>query len=220
MKLHAVLIAGGLLLGGATPIWAQAAQPRSPVSRVDLTGTIGSLSVDKSELTEYNNWFSSWSGGGSVGWYWTDHLKTEVELAASNRIDRDAYTYEQVGNLQISRESEYQFSTRRVAVGQHYQFFRNAVFHPFVAAGIDFNWERIAQEDGPERVFDITGRQNSIGEPAVRRPERTELHTRPFATLGFKAYMTPRAFFRTDLKFVIDGGVEEALFRFGFGVDF
>jgi hypothetical protein len=220
MKLQAALIAGGLLLIGATPAWAQPAQPRSPVSRVDLTGMVGSLSVDKSELTEYNNWFSSWSGSGSVGWYWTDHLKTEVELAASSKIDRDVYTYEQVGNLQISRESEYQFSTRRVAVGQHYQFFRNAVFHPFVAAGIDLNWEQIAHEDGPARVFDITGRQSTIGEPAVTHPDRTELHTRPFATFGFKAYLTPRGFFRTDLKFVIDGGVEEVLFRFGFGVDF
>jgi hypothetical protein len=32
--------------------------------------------------------------------------------------------------------------------------------------------------------------------------------------------MTPRAFFRTDLKVVIRGGADEVLTRFGFGVDF
>jgi len=64
------------------------------------------------------------------------------------------------------------------------------------------------------------GLEARTGAPPERFPKRTEVHARPFAGLGFKAYMSPRSYFRTDLKFVIDGGVEEVMMRFGIGVDF
>lgn len=187
---------------------------------MDLTGTAGWLSINKDHLQEYDDWFTSGSASAAAGWYWTDHLKTEVEYTAGTRIERDVYRFETRGTLQINRESKYRFGSRRVSIGQHYQFFRNVLFHPYVTGGLDLNWESIEQEDGPEQVFDTVLRRSVPGAPAERHPKRTELHARPFASVGFKGYMTPRAFFRTDLKFVIDSGVEDVLTRFGFGVDF
>jgi hypothetical protein len=44
--------------------------------------------------------------------------------------------------------------------------------------------------------------------------------TRPFAVAGFKAYMTPRMFWRTDIRMTFDGGPDEFLMRFAIGRDF
>jgi hypothetical protein len=209
-----------MALAVAVPAWSQTRPLPSPLSRVDTAVIVGWLNVNKAELEEYDNWYSTGSAGGSVGWYWTDHLKTELEFVVSSEVERDVYTFRQQGPVSINRESSFQFGTRRLAIGQQYQFQRNVMFHPYIGAGLDVNWESIEREDGEERIFDNTARETRTGAPAEHFPKRTEVHTRPFAALGFKAYMSPRSYFRTDLKFVIDGGVEEVLLRFGVGVDF
>ena len=80
-------------------------------------------------------------------------------------------------------------------------------------------WERTEREDGPSFFNDPRLQRQEIL-PAEVHPPRTELLARPFAAFGFKAYMTPRSFFRSDLKLVVRNGVDEALLRFGFGMDF
>jgi len=214
------LSTAGITLAAATPAWSQTRPLPNPLARIDTTVVVGWLNANKAELDEYDNWYSTASAGGAVGWYWTDHLKTELEYFVSSEVDRDVYTFTQQGPLSINRESRFQFGTRRLAIGQHYQFMRNVTFHPYIAAGLDVNWESIAREDGEERIFDTNARLSRTGAPPERFPKRTERHTRPFAGFGFKAYMSPRSYFRTDLKFVIDGGVEEVMTRFGIGIDF
>jgi hypothetical protein len=132
------------------------------------------------------------------------------------------YSYQNVfiGNTHTSRVSEFHFKTRRIALSQQYQFGDNAWFHPHLAAGVDFTAEHIEQEDEPLFVFDPATRSTRLAEGELIHPERTEWHTRPFISGGFKAYMTPRGFFRMDMRFVIDEGVDEVLLRFGFGIDF
>jgi hypothetical protein len=100
-----------------------------------------------------------------------------------------------------------------------YQFGENAWVHPHVAAGVDFNWETSTQFDQPVYRF-LVGSQAVFVRPAQRHPESTDLHVRPFVAAGFKAYMTRRGFFRSDLRVVASDGLDEILLRFGFGVDF
>jgi hypothetical protein len=193
--------------------------PRLP--RLDAFGSLGWFNADKGELVEYNDWYNrSLFGGGTVGWYWTNHLKTEMDVGATSRAT--VYTYEDIliGNTPTYRRSEFYFKTRRVALSQQYQFGENAWFHPHLAAGVDFTAEEIEQEDEPVLAFDQATRTTRLVSPELIHPERTEWHTRPFIGGGFKAYMTPRSFFRTDLRFVLKDGVDEVLLRFGFGVDF
>jgi hypothetical protein len=68
--------------------------------------------------------------------------------------------------------------------------------------------------------FDPQTRTSRLVRPASSAGPNTDFKARPFAGLGAKLYMTPRAFFRTDLRVLVDSGVDEVLFRFGFGVDF
>ncbi len=106
---------------------------------------------------------------------------------------------------------EHRFSTRRLAIGQQYQFYRNVWVHPFVAAGLDLTWER---QDRTDEIY------WSLPSRVETHPTRTTLLARPFATAGLKAYFNSQAFFRTDMKLTFDRGVDEVLLRIGVGVDF
>ena len=115
-----------------------------------------------------------------------------------------------------------------VSVGQSYQFGRNALFHPFVTAGVDIERQRheierpaqsvaiYARSPLNPQVVQVTGQ---ISIPALTRTE-TAVTVSPYAAAGFKAYFTERGFFRTDLKVSVRSGIDRVIWRAGFGVDF
>ena len=211
--MKAVFVAVALL--AVTPLAGAQTVP-APVSRADVTGTLGWLSENKAELNSDrygNDWYNqSIYAGAGFGWYWTDHWKTDIEAGISSSAELNVYTSTVIDRRPTTVNSTYEFVTRRLALGQHYQFFRNAWFHPFAGAGLDLTWEQIDQTDDVFAPQPVSVR--------VQHPRRTEFVARAFTTVGFKAYVNPRTFFRTDLKVVFDKGVDETLVRFGLGVDF
>ena len=216
MKGACSTVALGVLLALATPGWAQTTG--SPTTRSDVTGTLGWFNGQKSVPDNYNgrnDWYNrSLYAGVGAGWYWTDNWKTEVEGGATTEGELRGTQLTFVGR-QTTIYSTYAFRTARLAVGQQYQFLHNAWVHPFVGGGIDFTWESIDQSD------EIFPPAPNSGPQVVNHPRRREFHARPFATLGLKAYMTPRGFFRTDMRFVANShGLDEVTLRFGFGIDF
>lgn len=207
----------------ATPAIAQDAQPPSPLSRADVTATLGWFNAEKGDIHDvrsYNDWYNrSLHAGFGAGWYWTDNLKTEVDFGATTK--GRIYTSQRVlvDNRETYTNSQYFFSTRKIAVGQVYQFYRNQFFHPHLAAGVDVTWEKIREESDGIYVFDPVNRVSRRETPPFTRRD-TDVIARPYAAAGFKAYMSPRAFFRSDLRVTVRGGIDEVLLRFGFGVDF
>jgi hypothetical protein len=220
MTPYSTALTVGLVLIASASAEAQPITAQS-MPRGDASGTIGWFNADKSGLHNYNDWYnrSVW-GGGTVGWYWTEHLKTEIEAGATSRVSFHVYRSDFVDGRQIQGESTFHFGTRRIAFGQHYQFGRNAWFHPYVGGGVDLRWERVEQEDGPHTVFDSTLRRTTEVLPPAVHAARTEFSPRPFATFGGKWYVTPRAFLRSDLRMVFRNGVDEVMLRFGVGADF
>jgi hypothetical protein len=177
--------------------------------------SLGWLITDKSRLhpsSGYNELDRSLYGGATFGWYWTDNLKTEVEGGLSAKSDFDVYRPAVIDGRPTTVQSLYEFTTTRVAASQYYQFYRNAWFHPYAGVGLDVAWERTDRRD---EIF-----SSSPTRPRQDYPRSTDVVVRPFTTLGFKAYFTPRAFFRTDLRLSFRGGVDETLLRLGLGVDF
>ena len=226
MKAHSTSLVASLVwlqVAVTTPAAAQGVVTRSPLTRSDLTGAVSWLNVNKSELSpeHYDDWLNRGAlASGTFGWYWTDHLKTEIEAGLSGRVARHVYKQVTEGTRQTSIESTYHFATRRIALGQQYQFYRNVWFHPSFTAGVDVTWEEVEQEDDVLSIFDFQTRQSQFLHQSVEHPAHTDVHVRPFTTVGFKAYMTQKAYFRSDLKMVFRNGVDEVLLRFGFGVDF
>lgn len=207
---------------------AAAEQPAAPQrARADVAGTIGWLSGNKSDLS--GRWSNDWYnrglfGGATAGWYWTEHHKTEIEFGASSAASFwTAQEFSSSSGFPAYGSSYYTFSTRRVAVGQQYQFLHNAWVHPHVGAGLDLTWERVTERDDPvfaSGPYDPVNNQPRVIRNARVVPPHIDLRARPFAEAGFKAYVSPRAFFRGDLRVIGLRRVDEVILRCGFGIDF
>lgn len=207
-----------LLAGAAVPSRAQTSTPRP---RGDAAGYIGWLAVDDGPRGPYHGgrWGSSLFGGAGAGWYWTEHLKLEADAGAGTTAD--SYRVEP---MTVEGQIHYQpvhasFQRRTLGISQQYQFLRNAWFHPHVAAGAHLTWERRTDRYQPLVVYGHPAVGRIVRESFTEGP-RTTVTVRPFVAAGFKAYVTPRAFFRSDLRLALRRGFEESVLRAGFGVDF
>ena len=198
---------------------------RAPLARGDAHFVIGWQHLHKEQppqQTYSNDWLNSiFYGGAGAGWYWTDHLKTQVDFGGGTKASQYRYQFSTAPNGQTtSSSSRVRVQQQSVAVSQQYQFFRNQWVHPHVAAGVDIARETTAEEYEAIFVFDTAARTST--QVAPRRTEGPEhrILARPFVEAGFKAYMTRRAFFTGDSRLMVRNGIDEVLFRFGFGVDF
>jgi hypothetical protein len=166
------------------------------------------------------DWYSrSAVASGAAGWFWTDNLKTEVEAGATSRATLYGYWTEQLGPQTVAHSARFRHSTRRVAASQHYQFFRNAWFHPFVGAGVDLTWDTRERDHITSYPFVPPTGPSRHQDEQFADPATTEFDARPFVLVGYKAYLSPRVFFRNDLRFTIGHVLEEVMVRFGFGFD-
>jgi hypothetical protein len=224
MAVMAAAIAGSERIAAQSPVpTLQPSLAKPAIPRRDVVFTAGWLNGNKSELSGEgsNDWYNGgFYGGATAGWYWTDHVKTEVEVGTTNTPELYTYRPLTVGNVQNFVASEFSFRTTRLAVGQQIQFYRNAWFHPHLTGGVDLLWETTTEHVDAIFTFDQVTRTTRQVRPEEDRGPDTRFHVRPFAEGGFKAYMTPKTFFRTDLRLTFHDGVDQALVRFGFGVDF
>ena len=120
--------------------------------------------------------------------------------------------------LFLQRDRELHITT--VSAGLISQFFENAWFHPFVGAGIELVHER----EHVETVLPIAAPRDPRAPPIVPAPQtetRVRDHARPYLATGFKAYVSERAFIRTDLRSSWSSdGLAALAWRSGVGVDF
>ena len=195
---------------------------RVPLERGDVHIAIGWQNLHKEQPQQrYNNWLNGiFYGGTGAGWYWSDHLKTQVDFGAGTRGRQ--YRYEQfvVNGQTTVAQSRVSVNQQSVAVAQHYQFFENQWFHPHVGAGVDLARETTREEYDQVVVFDPVTRGSRLVSPQRTEGPEHRFVARPFGEVGLKAYMTRRAFFTADSRLMFRHGVDEVLFRLGFGVDF
>jgi hypothetical protein len=207
----------GLILIGAL---AGSASAQSALPRGDAAGFVAWQMADQRSRDPFDrdDWDSSLFAGASAGLYWTQHLKTELDFGAGTTSE--SYRTQQVviGNVVAFQTSQLESSRRTLGISQQYQFYENAWFHPHVAAGANFTWERRTEYFQPPYVFDPATGRPVVGIDRTDGPSTT-LTVRPFIAGGFKAYMTPRWFFRADTRFAFKRGFEESQVRAGFGRD-
>jgi hypothetical protein len=207
-------------LVGAGLAGAQAPS-QAPVTRGDAHVVLGWQNLHQEQPQRYDNWMNGiFYGGAGGGWYWTDHLKTQVDLGAGTDGHQSRFEPIVVNGQPIGASSRLTVRQQSVAIAQHYQFFRNQWFHPHVGAGVDIARESTTEDYDPVLVFDSVTHVTREITPIRRDGPVHRTIARPFADAGFKAYMTRRAFFTGDARVMVRHGVDEVLFRFGFGVDF
>ena len=218
-SLSRIGLLAAILAGTAGEASAQS-EPR--LARGDLAGTFGWLSADTHPSGPYNdnNWENSFFGAASVGWYWTENLKTELDFGAGTKVR--VFSTEPIsidGRLTyVSTDSR--FARHTIGISQQYQFFHNVWFHPHLAAGANVTSERRTDRIVPIYLYDDVARTSRIVTLEQHEDPRISVTIRPFVAAGFKAYMTPRTFFRNDFRVAFRGGPDETVLRIGFGVDF
>ena len=173
------------------------------------------------ESFEWDRWFGVASGGGSVGYYWTAHLKTEIDVSTSSQ--GELYSVETIpipgttSPFFLQRDHEFRVTT--ASAGLSGQFFENAWFHPFVGAGI----ELVREREHTEPVSPIFSGRDPRAPTFPTPPEETRVRyrSRPYAATGFKVYVSERAFIRADLRTSWSAdGLAALAWRSGIGVDF
>jgi opacity protein-like surface antigen len=216
LTLMAWLIGAGL---------AAAQEPaRAPLNRGDVHFVLGWQNIRKEQPSAQsfdNDWLNGiFYGGAGAGWYWTDNLKTQVDVGGGTHANQYRYESTTVNGLNTTTSSRLRVQQQNLALSQQYQFFRNEWFHPHIGAGIDIARETTTEEYEPTFAFDSAARVTRQLTPRRIEGPDHRIVARPFVEAGFKGYVTRRAFFTGDSRVMVRGGIDEVLFRFGFGVDF
>ena len=169
----------------------------------------------------YNDWLNAiLYGGAGAGWYWTDHLKTQIDIGAGTRGHQYRTDQFVIDRMPAYASSRVAIRETTVSVSQQYQFFHNQWFHPHVGAGVEAVRETSTEEYQPVVIFDNATRSSRVVSAAHTTGPERRVFARAFGEGGFKAYMTPRAFFIGDMRVMFRSGIDEVLFRAGFGFDF
>jgi hypothetical protein len=197
-------------------------RPADP-DRWDFATQVGWFGGNKSDIApDWNNWYDAASFDVSGGYYWSPHLKFEVGV--STTAQGTLFVQQQVevfpGALPYFRSQEHRFRATSVGAGLIYQFFQNSWFHPFVGGGVAVVHEAERAQVSQPTVF-FRDAQTRVVVPPTPPIDRESTSARPFASLGFKAYVSPRAFIRTDLRVAASRERAESVeWRAGVGFDF
>ena len=197
------------------------AQTPPQLPKNDATISVGWFGSQYPGLERYNRWHQSLLSGAGGGHYWNDHFKSEVEGAWLSRVNVDAYETEDVAGGTAYFRSAYRFQNVRLSLGQSYQFGKNAWVHPYLGAGADIDYLRTAEERPAQTAtVNVPGKpSSSVALPKLSERD-TSVRVHPFVKGGFKMYASDRVFFTTEWKFGLGNGLQHALWKTGFGVDF
>ena len=215
----ATVLVVGLLLAGAVTVRAEDQTGR--LAHGDVTGAIGWLHVNKDSLDPYNGWSQALFGSVSVGLYWTDHLKTEIQAGANNGFSVYAPERFEINGQSFNAAAKYTFAGRRLSAIGQYQFGHNQWFPP-VRGHRTRDSCRAHLARGP---VGICLRSGHTAEPSgARRGRACRPHEDPAAWARpgrlQRLYVHPRAFFLSNVRVAVGKRPEEVLLRFGLGVDF
>jgi len=205
---------------------AQAQQPStlplpSP-GRWDTAGQLALLNRNRSDLSRWDGWYSAPAIDATAGRYWTPHFKTEFEIGAAGRGRVDGEESAVAGSTVLfprSREHTLQEST--FGATAQYQFFENQWVHPFIGIGAEIVRERHAADALPGQTIRVSTVAPNLILPPLPAIDSLTWSVRPLVTGGFKFYVSPRAFLRTEVRTALSA--ERALavqWRGGVGFDF
>ncbi|HKY22596.1 MAG TPA: hypothetical protein VJM31_15390 [Vicinamibacterales bacterium] len=192
----------------AFPVWseAQAMLPRNDAAfSIGWAGSQIRFPHTDPRRPSYELWRSSLLLGVSGGHYWTDHLKTDVEAGWYRTPERENYQDVVIDGRRTLVSSTYRIRDARLAIGQSFQFGRNASVHPYVGAGAEISRRSVDLEPV------LPGRT-----PIVE----TSTLVRPFVKAGAKMYASEKLFFVTDLKVGFNRDLDHVLWKIGVGFDF
>ena len=153
-----------------------------------------------------------------LGRFWTTHLKTDAAvILTQNRTDYDFDQFAIPGVPGAYSFTEHERKLTAFSGSATYQFFENAMMHPFVSGGVQVGAARDHRFRTPQ-----TSTVNRITYTVPALDERTtSALVRPFVAVGAKSYFNERTFIKSEFSIAVAGsGFSHAILRLGFGFDF
>jgi hypothetical protein len=184
--------------------------------RIDVAGQVAWLGQ---HAISTDDWFGAGAFSLSGGYYVTPHIKVEGDFATAGRASfySDEFIATPGAPYPVYRPLEHEVSLTTASGAVAYQLFENRWVHPFLAAGVEVAHTRDRTDVPPFVSYDPRG-------PAVPVPPAqttTSYAVRPMVTGGFKFYIAPRAFVRTDLRWTFErSSAATVAWRGGIGIDF
>jgi hypothetical protein len=227
LMVAAALAALGLAPARAAGQDVVAGGPGAPLQpylgKWDATGSIGW------HLRQVGSGFdgfkaSSLYAGLSLGHYWTENLKTEVDLGTGGTARFIGLDPSLSGTpYRYGVYAHYTDADAQLAIGQVYQFFHNSLFHPFVGVGFLVHHRRVTKnrpaQDVPTGNYQYSAPVKSVSISSAA-DSRTVWTGEACVVFGFKGYLSERAFFRADLRLAATSELKGANPRIAFGIDF
>jgi hypothetical protein len=195
-----------------------------PPPRADVVGSIGWLHATSDGLTGnfYRN--DDWTRHATLtlatGIYWTEHWKSELSIGRSSGANVWDYELIETGSELVPRTVRHDVGHTRVSLTQAYQFGRNQWVHPSIGVGVLVDRRDVRSDYSPAVAYrgpSVT--PVTIAPPANTGPVTTTVAL-PFVTAAVKAYVTPRAFVRSDVQVAFRRRAESIVAHAGFGFDF
>ena len=172
----------------------------------------------------HDNWFGSGQAGITAGRYWSAHLKTEIEWSLTSEATRYVQRFVTVPNhpTPVPVSGEQYIQNREASISTAWQFLDNAWVHPYLLAGLALDFERVRTRRFSQAVFTGSPAQGGTQIVVVEFTEGpvTTRRARGIVGAGAKLYMTPKTFFRAEMRGGVSPRVEHVTFRAGIGVDF
>jgi len=188
--------------------------------RGDVAGSVGWSSANRRRFESYNDWRTEGLFELRGGWYWTNHLKTSVDVAGTTSSELYGIVPVPVGGLPGYPTVRYRIRETHAAVSQVWQFGENQWVHPYVAGGADIVFETLSRRDDPVFYYDPITRQSRMLRDTVQYPDTNDVRVHGLVAAGVKGYVSRKAFLLTELRVTIAGRAEQVHWAFGFGADF
>ena len=194
----------------------------------DIGASIGTFGISPQTPREAysDDWYFDGRYAVSIGKYWTDHIKTELEFAHSGEGSRYLQRFVDAPGVppQYSIPGEEYNRLQQLSGRLIYQFFHNAWVHPYVFGGVSLDINRRRTNIPPNYFYPPVTPQNRPA-PIPVTPEREEgpdTSWRPAGTFGAgaKMYLTPRAFFNAAAITSLSASTRTWSLLAGFGIDF
>src|SRR5436190_11434061 len=174
----------------------------------DAAGHVGLLNRNKADLGSYDTWYSVAVIDATAGRYWTPHFKTEFDVGTAG----EGHIY--------GPYREQKLRETMVGATALYQFFENQWVHPFIGGGVELAREHIRADAFPPPTLRVPP-ATWLGVPSLAAVDEVTYSVRPVVSGGFKFYVSPHAFVRTEVRTALSADRPLALqWRGGIGFDF
>ena len=170
-----------------------------------------------------DDWYQSGRVATSIGYYWTENLKTELEFATTSEGSRYIQDYVRFPNGQVYPYSIEKFHRlQQTSLRMAWQFLDNTWVHPYLNGGFVFDVDR-TRYHVPEQYY-------YPGDPRTNQPQlvRSQFNSGKIMDYGggvsvgggAKFYVSPKAYINTGMQVTYGHPSSTVSFLAGFGIDF